>query len=250
MKPFRLTNEIYEQLMSDFSTKLLNGKFTGGNISYTTTLKKTVSDDPIQVLFTPKAYIKMYTLINCYDSEIGWRGIVEHPDKKIFVITDILVFPQKVSAATVDTDEKEYDEWKNALPDDIFNKIRFYGHSHVNMGTNPSNVDMRERTDLISQFGDTGYLIFGIFNKKGAWSWELYDMETGMVYDEEDLCIDVIFDDDTSIWDILEDADKKVTKVTNVSYSTKGTRLMGSEDKKLANYYENDDNYSYYSYQR
>lgn len=234
MKPFRMTQDLYDRLISDFSTKLLNERFSGGKISYNAEFKSEKNETPIQILFTQEAYIKMYTLINCFSTEIGWRGIVDNSEKDIYIIKDILVFPQTVTGATVTTEDDEYNEWKAKLSDDEFNNMRFYGHSHVNMSVTPSTVDMTERSGIISQFGDDGYVIFGIFNKKGDWSWELYDMKTGMVYNEDDLIVDVLMDSG-SLWTFLNDANAKVQTMKAKSVATTATtpkRVTGTEPKK------------------
>lgn len=140
-----------------------------------------------EVHFSEKAYYKMYALVNGIDKEIAWDGIVERDPEKphVFYITDIIVYPQIVAAATVETDDEKYIEWMNSLDDDTFNKRRFNGHSHVNMGVTPSSTDMTYREQSLKNVDD--FFIYGIFNKKGDFHFEVYDIENNIVYENSDV---------------------------------------------------------------
>ena len=59
------------------------------------------------VYITSNAYIKMRMLVDKTDKEVGWYGIVkEMPGlEATYVIEDIVVYPQKVTGATVEQDD-------------------------------------------------------------------------------------------------------------------------------------------------
>ena len=72
-------------------------------------------------------------------------------EKDTYLISDILVYPQEVTGSTVTTDQNEYEMWLMKQEDDVFNNIRMQGHSHVNMSTSPSSVDLNLYDGILSQ---------------------------------------------------------------------------------------------------
>jgi hypothetical protein len=150
-------------------------------------LEETLPDveDPT-IYITPTAYIKMRTLVEETDVEIAWHGVV-HRQGRIFVITDILVYPQKITSVTVESDDDLYPNWCMELPDDVLNNMRFQGHSHVNMGVTPSSVDEDYYTRLLTQVHD--YYIIMVTNKHEAMTLRLYDVENNILYSDLDLNI-------------------------------------------------------------
>ena len=137
-----------------------------------------------KLLILPEAWTKMIALINECDKEIAWHGIVEK-QRTAYVIKDILVFPQTVTGCTVTSDETEYSLWLAAQPDQVFNSIRFHGHSHVNMGTSPSGTDTTYQEDILKNLKD--FYIFAIFNKRGDHWCAIYDVEDNIAYDNTDI---------------------------------------------------------------
>ena len=149
--------------------------------------------------FSSTAWVKMQALIRDFDVEVAWHGIVhkeddEHlPGESIYVVDDILVYPQTVTSATVDTDVDEYGSWLSSLDDDEINSLRLQGHSHVNMGVSPSGVDISCENDILSQVSDDGFYIFVIWNKKGDKTIRIFDFEDDIVYETSD--VDVVIED-------------------------------------------------------
>lgn len=142
-------------------------------------------EDPT-IYITPTAYIKMRTLVEETDVEIAWHGVV-HKQGRIFIITDILVYPQKITSVTVESDDDLYPDWCMSLEDDVLNNMRFQGHSHVNMGVTPSGVDEDYYTRLLTQVHD--YYIIMVTNKHEAMTLRLYDVENNILYSDLDLNI-------------------------------------------------------------
>lgn len=133
---------------------------------------------------TDEVKLKMDLLVKESNKEVGWHGLVMKAGL-VYVIYDILLFPQKVTGSTVNPDESEYYEWMEKLTDTQINNMRFHGHSHVNMGVSPSGVDMQFREDLVKNVED--YYIFMIVNKKGNYEISIYDKALGVVMDESDI---------------------------------------------------------------
>lgn len=139
-----------------------------------------------RIIFTPTAWIKMTTLVAGIPTEVGWHGTVKREGDD-FYITDILVYPQTVTSAHVDTSEEEYMEWRDNLSDEQFNTLRFHGHSHVNFSPSPSPTDLHDQEEKISQLAsvsdpERNYYIFMIINKSLEYSIMLYDNGERSVY--------------------------------------------------------------------
>lgn len=169
--------------------------------------------------FTETAWMKMQYLIAVFGSECAWHGVVERhgEDKSEFVVKDILVYPQQVTGATVTTDQKEYEDWMNDIDDDTFNALKFHGHSHVNMGVTPSSVDNEHQRGIVSQLNDSQFYIFGIFNKSGNRWLKIFDMKRNIAFEKDDIEVKILMDG-SRCFDLMEDADKKITTKT-VSYA-------------------------------
>lgn len=148
---------------------------------------KLKDEEKAVVVFENEAYKKMNALVQVCDKEIGWYGTVKREGEKRFVVTDIIMFPQEVTGVTVQTDDAEYTNWSNALSDEVFNSMRFYGHSHVNMGCSPSGVDTDHYKNMIQNCND--FYIFGIFNKNKTYNYwlNIYDIENNVLYEKEDI---------------------------------------------------------------
>lgn len=181
---------------------------------------KIEDDTPAPVIkFTAEAYLKMRQLVMSEDKEVGWHGLVRKEDN-VYTIYDVLVYPQTVTGATVQTDTEKYTGW--FIEQDI-EHMRFQGHSHVNMSTSPSGVDVQYYSDLISSMND--YYIFFIMNKRGEYHLEFHDLVNGISYDK--LSYDIVLEDkDLNEWyhnnkELIEEYKPKVTEYKSWDYSKK-----------------------------
>ena len=59
------------------------------------------------IRFTTEAWIKQCSLVQHFNTEIAWHGLVR-PIKDGYEIYDILVYPQEVTGGTVETDQQKY----------------------------------------------------------------------------------------------------------------------------------------------
>ena len=148
----------------------------------------------ITVQLTADAYVKMTSLVMSQDTEIGWHGTVTRNDS-VFTIDNILVYPQTVSGVLTDTDPKKYADWLYSHDTDTFSRIRFHGHSHVNMQVTESNKDIKHWSSLVNQLEDDMFYIFLIMNKLHDYTIYVYDMENKIIYDKDDIEVEIILSD-------------------------------------------------------
>lgn len=209
-KIIRIVPEQYDQLYQEFLQSLRRTRISDGKITYTKTFD-TVSRKAT-VFFAEKAWLKMEALINGFDKEVAWHGIAyrdEDPTKDNYYITDILVYPQMVTGATVNTDQKEYEKWLMELDDETFNNLRMQGHSHVNMGVTPSAVDTQYYDDILDRLEDDMFYVFMIWNKKGQKTVKIYDFAKNVLFDTFDCEVKVV-DGEYGLSKFVDDAKANV----------------------------------------
>lgn len=210
-RPIKMTESTIAEILSDFRTWLRSFRASNGRIQYEKTLSKT--SDPATIYFTPTAYAKMKYLVSVFDTEAAWHGTVRRlEEKNAFLITDILVYPQEVTGATVNTDQTKYQDWLMSLDDDVFNSLRFHGHSHVNMGTSPSSVDMTHREQIIQQVPEDDFYIFLIFNKKTEYTAAIYDFSINTLFETSDIDVKIKGSDESGFLSLMSDAASMITK--------------------------------------
>ena len=237
MKPIMLTDDliqqIREEIMSQMEEKLSLAtlkkdaeeslgklKMSDGSFKflrefkYEKNFKYQKSDRRATITIDPVAYGKMLTIIMSQTEEVGWHGVIERTDKDSYLLTDILVYPQQVSAANIDTDEEEYAQWLIGIDDDVFPKMHFHGHSHVNMDVGPSSTDMGHRQKITSQLRPKtdDFYVFMIWNKRLEWSGAVYDMATNTLFDTEDIDVVVPLGNQTA-GELIDDLKEKVTRM-------------------------------------
>lgn len=240
-KIIKLTPEHIEQLKKDFEATLTDS-VSDGKVSFTKAFDNIKRD--ATVFFTELAWLKMQTLVREFDKEVAWHGVVMRgtdETKDEYYISDILVYPQEVTGATVNTDQEKYQMWLMSHDDDVFNNIRMQGHSHVNMGVTPSGVDNTLYEKILAQLEDDMFYIFMIWNKRGEKTIKIYDLAKNIFFDTSD-CTVKILDDGTGVEQFLKNAKamvaNKVTApmVSQNSYSYTGYSGYGSG---YTNYYGN-----------
>lgn len=212
------------------------------------------SDDRKAILyFNEKAYIKMRALVDTFDTEVQWHGLVKRvgdKSKSVFKVVDIIVPPHKVTSTTVTSNQEKFDEWIQNLTDDTLSKLKMHGHSHVNMNTTPSSVDNNYRSDLISTIGnptpDTDlFYIFLITNKKCEVNIEIYDIQNNALYESNDITMDVIFKNGSTLSNFFEnEVNKQVEKESVLSHKHKGKNI--DKDYQYPYNYQYNDNPFYF----
>lgn len=210
-KIIKVTSEYLDEVRKDFEEALSSGKFSDGKITFTKTIGTV--NRKATVFFTRDAWSKMQALVSNFDKEVAWHGVAtrgEDDGKDEYFITDILVYPQEVTGATVNTDQEKYEMWLMNHDDDVFNNIRMQGHSHVNMGVTPSSVDTSFYDRILEQLDDTMFYIFMIWNKKQEKTIKIYDLEKNILFDTADVTVEQLpGDDDTLDMSHLSEEEQK-----------------------------------------
>lgn len=210
--------------------KLQNDQADGVTLNFK--LKEVKDDRKATITLSAQAYMKIFALVHTYSTEVEWHGVVERTAADAFHIKDVLIFPHKVTSATVISDQTEYEKWLDTLDDNTFNALRFHGHSHVNMGVTPSGVDMTYRYNILNNFGTPSetsdlFYIFLIFNKRGDISGEIYDLQNNALYSKSTTAdeIKIVIEDCDWLTDFLDEAKKVVTE--SYGYSSYGGGSYG-----------------------
>lgn len=233
-KLLKMTPEILEECKKEFEESLMNGKFSDGRVSFQKDLGKI--DRHAFVYFSPVAWAKMHLLIQKMDKEVAWHGLAYRVEdaQDTYVITDILVYPQEVTGATVTTDQVKYQTWLMGHDDETFNNIRFQGHSHVNMGVSPSGVDTSLYDSILEQLDDDMFYIFMIWNKWAEKWIKVYDMKTNVLFETADVTVDIV-SEGKGLEQFITEANEMVKNKTFAS-TTPAAAAAGSE---YYNYYYN-----------
>lgn len=244
MRPIKLTQENLDKALESFLGYIDNQRFVTGKVNFQMSFSEIMKDTGPRpsLLFTPEAYLKMTTLVKDYSTEIGWHGIVNRiPTKNIYVITDILVYPQTVAGATVTTDQVEYQNWLMGQSDEVFPRIRFQGHSHVGMPTGPSGVDINFYDGILQGLKENDFYIFAILNKRDENTYMIYDYSRNIIYDNADIDVGIITRNGKSFNTWMKEAAELVKKhepaVTVYNFEKNKQRL---NDEDRAPYYMRD----------
>jgi hypothetical protein len=158
---------------------------------YIDTKKEIKDPDPI-IEFTQEAWRKIKYVIDKCSQEVGWLGSVEKIEDAVknpyhFRITNIWVPQQEVNGGTCEIKPAGRDALLQELFDsaptpkdgmDLTNSIRYWGHSHVNMGVFASGQDDAQ----ILEMRACPWYIRGIHNKKGEINLALYVFSENVVY--------------------------------------------------------------------
>lgn len=169
-----------------------------------------------RVCITTEAYSKMRLLVDKFEKELGWYGIVtEMPGINTFVIEDLVVYPQKVTGTTCEQDEDKMFDFEMSLTTEQVNKKRFHGHSHVSMGAFASSTDENFYQELLKQVTD--YFIITITNKRNEYCTRFYDVRNNVLY--TDVPIELINADGHSMLEWYEEQEKKLITRTYTAYT-------------------------------
>lgn len=248
MKPIFMTKETEENILKSFFTKFqkewenFKNNMNETKFTFSTTISQEAKEK-VTVLYSQEAYLKMMFLVDYYDSEVAWYGLVDKLEDKLYYVYDIKICKQYVTGGKVDTEDEDTLDFFNSLTDEEADHMHFQAHSHVKMSTNASGVDLQNQTDVIRNMGKTGFYIFQIWNKTGDINTYLYDLDNNVFYDKKDVVLEVQ-DGDKTISTFLEETEKlvqekKVPQFTKTDNKKKETY----EPSYLPGYY-NEYNYN------
>lgn len=264
MKAINLSEEqkgkIFELFAKKFIEELKKVEFNVNEtkISFTADLS-TEAKDKVKIVYTPKAYLRMLQLVQDYPTEIGWYGLVDRIDETTFKVYDVKVCKQYVDGAKVDTEDEDTLEFFNSLTDEEAEHMHFQAHSHVNMSTNASTIDLQNQTDVIKNMGKTGFYIFQIWNKSLDINSYVYDLDNNVFYDKKDVILDIEDPDFGTVSQYVDSIEDLVLKRTYYSGHQKNYgqqnygqqnllygKTKGKRGKKEVEEYESV--YPYYGY--
>jgi hypothetical protein len=173
------------------------------------------------VLISPEAFAKIAHYVKIADEEVGWFGTVERYGN-VFVIQDTMLFNQEVSSSTTEICEDDLGNFVTELMDTaegmaFYEKMKYWGHSHHNMGTGPSGQDEQQAL----KFGGKGghdWFLRGIHNKKGRCEFSLFLFDKNVRID--DLPWRIYFTEQNELKKQIEEEFK--TKVKKKTFSRIG----------------------------
>ena len=193
-KPIKMTEQYMSECRADFEKALQLTKLADGKLNFTKVFS--IADKKATVYFTGEAWTKMVMLIKEFDKEVAWHGVarrVEDESKDEYIISDIMVYPQTVTGASVEMDTEKYAVWlMDNADDERFDNIHMQGHSHVNMGTTPSSVDLNHQEEILNMLGDEDFYIFMIWNKSFTSTNKVYDLKKNILFEDRDITVKII----------------------------------------------------------
>ena len=218
-----LMAECRASFMAEFDAIMAKNKFSDGKLSFSKSFG-TVSRKA-HIYFTEIAWMKTTALLREFSKEVAWHATAYRipGDKDEYLIKDILVYPQTVTASTVDMDVEKYTQWIMdgvMAGDERFDQIRCQMHSHVNMGVFASPIDVQHQEEILEQLGEEDFYIFMIWNKSLKVYMRIFDMQKNMLFESDD-CEWAVLDDTIGLSKFIEDAKKIVVeqKTTYNSYN-------------------------------
>lgn len=201
-----------------------------------------------RIFATPVALYKMRYYIDNTDKEIGWLGYVTKLADTQYLIEDVFLLKQKVHAATTEIDAEALAKLATDLikqgEDGMakYNKIRMWGHSHVNMSTGASGQDDNQ----MNEFATSDFYIRLIGNKRGEWNVCLYDYVDNLLW--SGLELELYYDVEVTPEELDKEIKDNVSEFTYTNTTT--TPLTGRGYKRnwwedYDNYYDDYDGYGY-----
>lgn len=142
-------------------------------------------DGVVKIYYTPQAFAKTIQLVRFHPLEVGWNMVIK-PYKDGYRVEDIVVYPQKASAAYISVDVANYGLWKATLDEDVEANLNGHGHSHVNMSVFASIVDENQQHDEILT-KKNGFYLFQIWNKRNEINSFFFDVDNRLYFTKNNI---------------------------------------------------------------
>lgn len=218
MPQMHFTKNDIDELIKAFTTHVNNLDSIPSSINVPVTLPPKKDIKKRNILFSPTAWAKMTQLVALSDKEIGWHSLVKKINSTTYYIYDCLVYPQTVTATTIDPDDTETALWRQSLPDNVIEFMHCQGHSHVNMSVSPSGTDLNYYNQIINELRPGQFYIFLIVNKKGEICCKVVEPDDNYIYNTEDCVIDIYTSHKERIKNWVTDEIKKNVKQKTYNY--------------------------------
>jgi hypothetical protein len=184
-----------------------------------------------KIYITPLACQKMESYIKLSPVEISWLGTVSRIGGD-FLIEDVFLPLQENSAASTEMSEEGLAKLGEELLDmedgmEIWNRLRFWGHSHVRMDAGPSRQDDRQLESFMKDMQeDDSFFIRAIGNKKGKLQFTVF-LYGGLI-SIDDVSWEMYWERDESLVDKIKlEIEEKVTESVPVHYGNKYGKWIG-----------------------
>ena len=215
-----LQAECRTSFMAELDAVLSKNKFSDGKLSSTKSFGTV--NRKAHIYFTEIAWMKTTALLREFSKEVAWHATAYRipGDNDEYLIKDVLVYPQTVTASTVDMDVEKYAQWIQQgvmSGDERFDHIRCQMHSHVNMGVFASGTDTQHQEEILEQLGDEDFYIFMIWNKSLKVYMRVFDMQKNMLFETDD-CEWAVLEDTIGLTKFIDDA-KKIVVEQKPNYS-------------------------------
>ena len=191
-----------------------------------------------KILVSTTAHNKMYYWVQECKKEVGWFGTVRELPDNVFLIEDVYMFDQQVTAVETEINEDGLVEFANSIQEkyadepekfiDVMKKFRLWGHSHVNMGTTASSQDDKQ-IELFRPKGDNmdiEWFIRLICNKKGRMEWNIYHFKEGYIVEDVPWAVVHEINDDVAD-ELTAELKEKVHETTYGGGSWGGKKYSG-----------------------
>lgn len=224
MKKLRLKTEEWEEMIKNISEKFHNASKMGvSNFKYDQTdVNAFIKTLPEQEIVKPTikinvdTYTRMYELVKQSSIELQWHLLVKRDlETQTYTVYDLLLFPQTNTGTSTTSDQNEFAKWITKLmmdPEFPFEDLRGHGHSHVNMNVYSSGIDDAYQRDLITKVEDGDFYIFLVLNKKMEMYALVYDFHQQMIFDNDDITIEIIDKEEENIKEWCKEQIEKYCK--------------------------------------
>lgn len=217
-KSIRVRPEDIVKLREEFEKAIADIKLADGKFSFSKSFE--TSNRKATIHYTRDAWEKQLRILKEFDKEVAWHGVAYRAlDETLddYYITDVMVYPQTVTATTVEMDTEEYAKWlMENCEDERFDHIHMQAHSHVNMATSPSGVDLAHQEEILNMLDDDNFYIFMIWNKSLCKTLKIYDIKKNVLFENAD--INIIVDGYDEIDAFIKQAKEMVKNKTYTSY--------------------------------
>lgn len=170
-----------------------------GSVEPTIKILKTLQP---RIGITSDALAKMSQYVDQCKDEIGWLGTAYKLNTNTYYIKDTYLLEQEVHGTTTEITPEGLEAFATKLLEqgeagnEIWNNMKMWGHSHVNMEVFASGQDDKQ----METFAESGHdwFIRLISNKKGEIKVDLYNYETGIIYNNTPW-VEMLNDDELTI---------------------------------------------------
>ena len=133
------------------------------------------------VYIEPRAFQKMQQIVDECSKEVGWFCTVDKIDDEAYLLTEVYLPSQEVTAVETDIPGEAVEETYLAILAEGKDPSTMYAwfHSHVDMGVTPSRQD---ETQVETFLQTCPVFIRGIINKRGEMKVDLYLRDEGIAY--------------------------------------------------------------------